>query len=35
MRAIQSKEYLYLLIPWSNGSRVFATATNGTRTVSE
>ena len=32
MRAIQSKEYLYLFNPWSNGSRVFATATNGTRT---
>ena len=32
MRAIQSKKYLYLFNPWSNGERVFATATNGTRT---
>ena len=32
MRAIQSKEYLYLFNPWSNGVRAFATATNGTRT---
>lgn len=32
MRAIQSKRYLYLFNPWSNGIRAFATATNGTRT---
>jgi N-sulfoglucosamine sulfohydrolase len=32
MRAIQSKKYLYLFNPWSNGERVFATATNGTVT---
>ena len=32
MRAIQTKEYLYIFNPWSNGERVFATATNGTQT---
>ena len=32
MRAIQSKRFLYLFNPWSNGERVFATATNGTQT---
>jgi N-sulfoglucosamine sulfohydrolase len=32
MRAIQTKQYLYLFNPWSNGTRVMATATNGTPT---
>ena len=32
MRAIQSKTHLYLFNPWSNGERIFATATNGTET---
>jgi N-sulfoglucosamine sulfohydrolase len=32
MRAIQTKRYLYLFNPWSNGKRVFATATTGTVT---
>ncbi len=32
MRAVQTKKYLYLFNPWSNGERVFATATNGTMT---
>jgi N-sulfoglucosamine sulfohydrolase len=32
MRAIQTKTHLYLFNPWSNGERVFATATNGTVT---
>lgn len=32
MRAVQTKKYLYLFNPWSNGERVFATATNGTKT---
>jgi len=32
MRAIQTKRYLYLFNPWSNGRRVFATATTGTAT---
>jgi N-sulfoglucosamine sulfohydrolase len=32
MRAIQTKQYLYLFNPWSNGSRLMATATNGTAT---
>jgi N-sulfoglucosamine sulfohydrolase len=32
MRAIQTKKYLYLYNPWSNGTRVFATATTGTAT---
>ena len=32
MRAIQTKKYLYLFNPWSNGERIFATATNGTAT---
>lgn len=32
MRAVQTKNYLYLFNPWSNGERVFATATNGTMT---
>ena len=29
MRAIQTKTHLYLFNPWSNGERIFATATNG------
>jgi N-sulfoglucosamine sulfohydrolase len=32
MRAIQSRQYLYLFNPWSNGKRVMATATTGTST---
>ena len=32
MRAVQTKRYLYLFNPWSNGQRVFATATTGTPT---
>lgn len=32
MRGIQSREYLYLFNPWSNGTRKMATATNGTET---
>jgi N-sulfoglucosamine sulfohydrolase len=32
MRAIQSKTHLYIFNPWSNGERIFATATNGTVT---
>jgi N-sulfoglucosamine sulfohydrolase len=32
MRAVQTKRFLYLFNPWSNGERVFATATNGTST---
>ena len=32
MRAIQTKTHLYLFNPWSNGKRIFATATNGTDT---
>lgn len=32
IRAIQTTRYLYLFNPWSNGSRVFATATSGTQT---
>ena len=32
MRAVQTKKYLYLYNPWSNGTRVFATATTGTAT---
>jgi N-sulfoglucosamine sulfohydrolase len=32
MRAIQTKRDLYLFNPWSNGKRVFATATTGTAT---
>jgi len=30
MRAIQTKDYLYLWNPWSNGERKFKTATTGT-----
>lgn len=32
MRAVQTKQYLYIFNPWSNGERVFATATTGTVT---
>ena len=32
MRAVQTKRYLYLFNPWSNGQRIFATATTGTVT---
>jgi N-sulfoglucosamine sulfohydrolase len=32
MRAVQTKRYLYLFNPWSNGQRVMATATTGTPT---
>ena len=32
MRAVQTKQYLYLFNPWSNGQRIFATATTGTVT---
>lgn len=32
MRAIQTKDFLYIFNPWSNGERVMATATSGTST---
>lgn len=32
MRGIQTRRYLYLFNPWSNGERVMATATTGTQT---
>lgn len=32
MRAVQTKFWLYLFNPWSNGTRVMATATTGTST---
>ncbi|WP_197440951.1 sulfatase family protein [Thalassoglobus neptunius] len=32
MRAIQTENLLYIFNPWSNGERVFATATSGTQT---
>lgn len=32
MRAVQTRRYLYLFNPWSNGERVMATATTGTPT---
>ncbi len=32
IRAVQTRKYLYLANAWSNGTRVFATATTGTRT---
>ncbi len=32
MRGIQTREYLYLFNPWSDGQRKFATATTGTMT---
>ena len=31
MRAIETKDYLYIFNPWSNGNRPMATATNGTQ----
>lgn len=32
MRSIQTRQYLYIFNPWSNGSRIMATATTGTPT---
>ncbi len=32
MRAIQRRRYLYIFNPWSNGTRIMATATTGTPT---
>jgi N-sulfoglucosamine sulfohydrolase len=32
MRAVQTRQFLYVFNPWSNGERVMATATNGTPT---
>lgn len=32
MRAVQTREHLYIFNPWSNGSRVMGTATSGTPT---
>ena len=32
MRAIQTRKYLYIFNPWSNGQRIMATATSGTPT---
>lgn len=32
MRAIQTRQYLYIFNPWSNGTRIMATATTGTST---
>ena len=32
MRAVQTREYLYVFNPWSDGQRPMATATNGTDT---
>lgn len=32
MRAVQTRRYLYIFNPWSNGQRVMATATTGTPT---
>lgn len=32
MRAIETKQFLYIFNPWSNGKRVMATATTGTST---
>ena len=32
MRAIQTKDHLYIFNPWSNGKRIMATATTGTPT---
>lgn len=32
IRAVQTKKYLYLFNPWSDGKNVFKTATNGTAT---
>jgi len=33
MRAVQTKEWLYIFSPWSNGTRVMSGATNGTSTA--
>lgn len=32
MRSIQTRKYLYIFNPWSNGERIMATATSGTST---
>lgn len=32
MRSVQTRQFLYVFNPWSNGQRVMATATNGTST---
>ena len=32
MRAVQTKRFLYIFSPWSNGERIMATATTGTPT---
>lgn len=32
MRAVQTKQFLYIFNPWSNGERIMATATTGTPT---
>ncbi|MEX0614133.1 MAG: sulfatase [Pirellulales bacterium] len=32
MRAVETREYLYIFSPWSNGERVMMTATRGTST---
>jgi N-sulfoglucosamine sulfohydrolase len=32
MRAVQTREFLYIFSPWSNGQRTMATATKGTST---
>ncbi len=32
MRAVQTKDWLYIFSPWSNGNRVMSGATNGTAT---
>ena len=32
MRSVQTEQFLYIFNPWSNGTRVFATATSGTST---
>ena len=32
MRAVETKTHLYIFNPWSNGTRVMGTATNGTNT---
>ena len=33
MRAVQTKDWLYIFSPWSNGTRVMSGATNGTSTA--
>jgi N-sulfoglucosamine sulfohydrolase len=33
MRAVQTKDWLYIFSPWSNGTRVMSGATNGTATA--